>query len=88
MFYVKNKNRKDTPLRRKRRQTRKGCFIRLCFFAKTLPNRIKAGLLTCPILYAFPKFAPVARLYRIVFRAYSCATVREFHTVPFSFYPK
>jgi hypothetical protein len=60
------------------------CLILLdfAFFAKALSNRIKAGLLAYSIPYAFPSIDS-GMFVRNCFRAYSCATVRDFHTVPF-----
>ena len=54
------------------------------FYAKALPNCFKADILTCSILCAFPSIdSDIIAQNR--FRVYSCATVRDFHTIPFSF---
>ncbi len=42
----------------------------------------KAGLLTCNIFYLLPMPRTVDLLIKISV-TYSCATVRDFHTVPF-----
>jgi hypothetical protein len=53
------------------------------FFAKALSNQFEAGLLTYSILCAFPKILPQWHIAQHCFGVYSCATARDFHTIPF-----
>ncbi len=53
-------------------------------FRESIAKPSKAGLLTRSNMQAFP----ISQWRDVhMFKAYSCATVCDFHTVPFSFLP-